>query len=549
MGNSLGGSSYHHTTINIVDFKNKGSQLNFILINQSINMHWADIAAEKLIKRGGKHVIETGTSISGIPHIGNASDVIRGDAIRKALEEKGIKPRFIWISDDSDPFRKIPRGMESLKDYLGYPVHDIPDLDGCHENFVEHLVEPFLSDLREFGIEPETFSGTELYRKGALYPEIKTAIENSEEIVKILNRFRRDPLPKDFIPWSSICENCGRISTTRAIEWDGNIIRYVCEDTEVSGGRVKGCGFKGENDTRKGYGKLPWRIEWAARWKHFQVTCEPLGKEHATAGGSFWTSKIISRKIFGWEPPLPVIYEFFTLNGEKISSSKGNVITLGDWLKICEPEVLKFFMYKRLQKQRDINLRAIPNLIDEYDEAEKIYFNLMEGTYAAKRKYELAQIDEPRLLQVPFTLCAVLAQAVPDLNMKKIEKRLKWHGYGNFDLKRLERRIKLAKNWNENYGPEYLRFRIIEDSEAAKIREKLNKKQILCLRKIADELDRELKATELHKRIYEISREVGLEPSRLFEAIYLVLIGKRRGPKAASFILTLDKRFVRDRFR
>ncbi|RLI91311.1 MAG: hypothetical protein DRO89_04205, partial [Candidatus Altiarchaeales archaeon] len=166
-----------------------------------------------------------------------------------------------------------------------------------------------------------------------------------------------------------------------------------------------------------------------------------------------------------------------------------------------------------------------------------------------KRGYELAQIDEPRLLQVPFTLCAVLAQVVPDLNMTEIEKRLKWHGYRNFDLKRLERRIKLAKKWNENYGPEYLRFRIIEDSEAIKIKEKLNKKQILCLGKIAGELDRELKATELHKRIYEISREVGLEPPRLFEAIYLVLIGKRRGPRAASLILTLDKRFVRDRFR
>jgi lysyl-tRNA synthetase class 1 len=512
-------------------------------------MHWTDDVTEKLMERGKEHVIETGTSISGIPHVGNASDVIRGDAVRKALSEKGIKARFVWISDDSDPFRKVPKGMESLREYLGHPVHDIPDPEGCHENFVKHFVEPFLSDLAEFGVNPEPFSGTELYRTGALYPEIRTALDNSEKIVKILNRFRKDPLPKDIIPWTPVCQNCGKISTTRVIERDGDIVSYVCEDTEVSGVMVKGCGFKGENDVRKGYGKLPWRVEWAARWRHFKVTCEPLGKEHASAGGSFWTSRVVSKEIFDWEPPLPVIYEFFTLNGEKISSSKGNVITLGEWLKICEPEVLKFFMYKRLQKQRDINLGAIPKLVDEYDKAERVYFGIEEGTEGTRKKYELAQINEPRVLQVPFTLCAVLYQAVPDLDMGEIKKRLEWHGYKDFDTGRLDKRIKLAREWNESQGPEYLRFQILGDSKASKFKSNLDKKQREALGKIADELDRGWKPEELHKRIYQISRELELEPPRLFEAIYLVLIGKKKGPKAASFILTLDRDFVRERLK
>ncbi len=512
-------------------------------------MHWADGVAGKLVGRGLEHVIETGTSISGIPHVGNASDVIRGDAVRKALADKGVNARLIWVSDDSDPFRKIPKGMESLRDYLGYPVRDIPDPDGCHRNFVEHFVEPFLSDLREFGVTPEPFSGTELYKTGALYPEIKTALEKSGEIMEILNKFRETPLPENFIPWSPICEGCGRISTTRTLDREGDFVKYVCGDTEVSGGMVKGCGFKGESDVKKGQGKLPWRVEWAARWRHFTVTCEPLGKEHATAGGSFWTAKIISDKIFCWKPPLPVIYEFFTLNGEKISSSKGNVITLGDWLGICEPEVLKFFMYKRLQKQRDVNLKAIPNLVDEYDEAEGVYFNLREGEDEIRRIYELSQTGKACLLQVPFTLCAVLAQAVPDLDMGEIEQRLKWHGYENFDLRRLEERIKLARNWNEKYGPEYLRFNILTDSEALKIKEDLSREQVTCLDKIAGELDKGLKPEQLHKRIYEISREVGLETPKLFEAIYLVLIGKKKGPKAASFILTLERGIVLNRFK
>ncbi len=510
-------------------------------------MIWVDKIAEELMKRGKEHVIETGTSISGIPHIGNASDIIRGDVIRKVLEENGIKVELIWIADDSDPFRRLPKGMENLERYLGFPVSDIPDLDGCHKNFVEHLVEPFLKDLERFGVKPRVYSGTELYRSGEFYSEIRTALQNSERITRILNEHRAEPLPENFIPWRPICENCGKISTTRVIGTEKDIVRYVCEDVNLPSGRIEGCKHKGESDIRRGYGKLVWRVEWAARWKHFRVTCEPLGKEHATAGGSFSTAKEISRDIFGWEAPLPVIYEFFTLNGEKISSSKGNVITLSDWLQIAEPEVLRFFMYKRLQKQRDINLAKISNLVDEYDEAERIYFGFKEGNEKDRRRYELAQINKPRFLGIPFTTCVVLSQI--NIDMNEILTRLRKQGYEDFDPERLKERLRLAENWGRNYCPEYLRFRIISDEDAVEFKKQLNEKQISALRILADELDKEWKPEELHRRIYQISREKKLEPARLFEAIYLSLIGKKKGPRAAMFLLSLDKEFVKKRLK
>ncbi|HIE33906.1 MAG TPA: lysine--tRNA ligase [Candidatus Altiarchaeales archaeon] len=516
---------------------------------EKTRVHWTDKVVEDLLKRGEEHVIETGTSISGIPHIGNASDVIRGDAIRKVLEERGADAKFIWVADDSDPFRKVPKGMESLKEYLGFPVHDIPDPENCHDNFVEHHISKFLSDLEKFGVRPKAYSATELYRNGGLYEEIKIALRNSDRIRKILNEFRKDPLPEEFVPWQPICEKCGRISTPEVYDVDGDIVRYECKDKKLSGGKAIGCDFKGESDIKDGMGKLPWRMEWAARWSHFKVTCEPLGKEHASAGGSFWTSKIICKEVYGWKPPLPVIYEFFTLNKEKISSSKGNVITLGDWLKICEPEVLKFFMYKKLQKQRDIDIRRIPNLVDEYDSAEKVYFGLEDGSHETKRKYELAQIDRPRLLQVPFTMCAALGQIVEDLNLKEISKRLEWQGYENFDKKRLERRLRVAREWNKKYGPEHLKFRLIGDEVSKKIKEKLVEEQREGLRRISRELDKKMDAENLHRRIYEISREIGLNPKLLFEAIYLVLIGKKKGPRAAAFLLTIDREMIRERFK
>jgi len=511
-------------------------------------MHWSDRIAKKLLKRGKDHVIETGTSISGIPHIGNASDVIRGDAIIKVLREKGIIADLIWLADDSDPFRKVPREMESLSKYLGFPVKDIPDPNGCHKNFVEHFVTPFLNELNEFGVRPKAYSSTELYRSGAFYEEIKTALENSKKIAQILNKFREEPLPGDFLPWNPICEKCGRISTAKATGFHNDTVEYECKDTIVSDIKVEGCNYGGESDIRKGNGKLTWRVEWAARWHHFKVTCEPFGKEHATLGGSYSTSKIISKKIFKWEAPVPVVYEFFTLGGEKISSSKGNVITLGDWLKISEPEALKYFMYKRLEKQRDINLNLIPNMTDEYDEAEKIFFNIKKGSEKKKRTYQLAQVNEPKFLGIPFSLCTEIAQ-IPNLSEHILKEKLVFLGYNNFNTERLQRRIKVAREWINTIGPEHLRFSILPDDKIDSIKAQLTELQIKGLSSLADELEKKWTPKKLHKRIYEIARSLGLKPPELFDAIYSVLIGKKRGPRAASFILTLNKGFVQRRFK
>lgn len=530
-------------------------------------MHWADKFAEKLVKKhglDGREVIETGTSISGIPHIGNASDVIRGDAVRKALLDKGASDvGFIWVADDSDPFRKVPKGMENLRDYLGFPVYDLPDSGGCHKNFVEHFVEPFVRDLGEFGVKPQVYSGTGLYRSGALYPEIKTALQKKDAIRRILDEERTEPLPEDYLPWNPICGKCGRISTTKPLSWDGaDTVEYVCVDRAVAGGEVKGCGHQGKSDLRNGLGKLPWRVEWAARWHYFKVTCEPLGKEHASAGGSYWTSKIISKKIFSWKAPVPVIYEFFTLNGAKISSSEGNVITLGEWLKIAEPEVLKFSMYKRLKKQRDINLKMIPQATDEYDEAERLYFNISSraesGGEAKKisdkdreklvRMYRLSQINEPAILQVSFNLCAILAQIVPDINLELVGGRLERLGYTGFDLNRLRRRLEASKEWVRAYGSEDLKFSIIPDEKLSEMPE-LSEKQVKGLSILAEDLNRTWSPEEFHKRIYETARSMDLKPPELFSAIYLVLTGKTRGPKAAALLLSLDKGFVQGRFK
>lgn len=509
-------------------------------------MHWSDEIVDSLRLRGKDHVIATGTSISGIPHVGNASDVIRGDCVRKALTQVGLKAELIWVSDDSDPFRKVPKGMENLGDYLGFPVKDIPSPDGSDIGYVRHLVEPFIADLKSYGVEPTVYSGTDLYRSGKLNEQIETAFEKSHEIAEILNKFRREPLPEGWVPWTPICEGCGRISTTNAVSVDGLKVEYVCETTDISGGTAKGCGHQGVSDALSGMGKLPWRVEWAARWAAFKVTCEPFGKDHAVAGASYDTSKIISSEIFSWEAPVPVVYEFFTLNGSKISSSRGNVITLGDWLKIAEPEVLKYFMYKRLAKARDINLRMVTNLVDEYDMCERAYFKKEEDPDGSKsRIYELSQVGKPRYLNIPFTFCAVLSQIAAE---DELDKKAKASGYEGYDLERLKQRVELAGQWVSMYGPEYLRFTLNKRDHTIQEYESLPLENRKALHALVDEVRKNHDPVKLHKIIYETARSNNLKPPELFKSIYQSLIGKERGPKAASFLLGLGYEELKDRY-
>ena len=325
-----------------------------------------------------------------------------------------------------------------------------------------------------------------------------------------------------------------------------------CKTTKVTGGEAEGCGHEGVSDIRKGLGKMPWRVEWAARWSHFKVTCEPLGKEHASQGGSFWTSIEVTKDIFGWDPPMPVIYEFFTLKGEKISSSRGNVITLEEWAEICEPEVLKFLMYKRLNKQRDINLLTIPVLVDEYDEAERFFYGPQEGlaqdALKASRSYLLSQVGEPKKLQVPFTMCTTLSQIVPDLDLDRISRKLATLGYRDYDLGRLERRLACSKRWIETRGPENLKFTLLPEEESRAEYEMLSEKQKDALKKLVGEINSDITPEAFHKRIYETARGTDLKPDQLFLAVYRVLIGKERGPKAASFLLSLDRDYIQKRF-
>ncbi|MCE5214029.1 MAG: lysine--tRNA ligase [Methanobacterium sp.] len=521
--------------------------------------HWIERIASDLTNWNvDQHVIASGTSISGSIHIGNSCDVFIANAATKALHKLDTSARTIWIADDHDPLRKVPYPLpDSYEKYLGIPYSKIPCPENCCSNFVEHFQKPFLETLPAFGIELETYSGFKMYHEGTYNDYIRKSLEKAHQIRKIFNQFREHPLKEDWLPYNPICENCGRVNTTYAYEYNGDMVKYRCE-----------CGNDGVMDIKSGEGKLTWRVEWAARWKIFGITCEPFGKDHAASGGSYDVSKIISKEIFDYPAPYPIPYEWITLKGDAMSKSKGVFFTPGQWLEIGAPETLNYFIFRsKPMKHKDFN-PSMPFLdfIDQYDRVERIYYDEEESsekeTLKLKKIYQISQtvdiesIPESTPFQPSYRFMTVACQIGNDdqeiFNILKKNSQLPpemegktWSQIDLEDADRFKMRIKQVKNWLNIYAPDFVKFEVQNEIPTLNLND--NQKEFLV--KVAHLLEnRDFTPEELHDEMYQILKELGLKPQKAFQAIYRVIIGKKQGPRAASFVLSLDKDFVIRRF-
>ncbi|WP_409200071.1 lysine--tRNA ligase [Methanobrevibacter sp. DSM 116169] len=521
--------------------------------------HWIERIADELNERDvEKHVIASGTSISGTIHIGNSCDVFIANAVGKALVKLGAKSETIWIADDHDPLRKVPYPLpESYDKYLGMPYSNIPCPEGCCENFVEHFEEPFLSVLDDYGIDIELESGFEMYKKGDYNDYIKTSLENAPRIREIFNQYRQHPLDDDWLPYNPICEECGRVNTTFAYAYNGNNILYRCE-----------CGHDGEMDYTKGNGKLTWRVEWAARWKIFGVTCEPFGKDHAASGGSYDVSKIISEEIFNYTAPYPVPYEWITLDGDAMSKSKGVFFSPKQWLDIGPAESLNYFIFRsKPMKAKDFSPKMpFLDLMDQFDKVEKVYFDEEEAPSEKedgkfRKIYEMAEINENSTLpfRPPYRFL-VNAIQIAGNNLEKIFEILKknsqltksfnkqFNELTDTDIEYFQKRVDNVENWLDEYAPNFVKFKV-QENNIPKL--PLPDEQVEFLKKLADLMENNdfKTAEELHDAMYEILEAMEIKPQKGFQAIYKMILGQKQGPRAASFLLSLDKDFVIKRLR
>jgi len=520
--------------------------------------HWIERIADNLNEKDvQKHIVASGTSISGSIHIGNSCDIFIANAVTKALKKLSIYSKTIWIADDHDPLRKVPYPLpESYEKYLGIPYSQIPCPEDCCSNLVEHFEKPLLKILGNFGIKLEVYSGAEMYKEGVYDEYIRIALDKAPEIREIFNKFREHPLKDNWLPYNPICQECGRVNTTYAHGYKGDIVNYSCK-----------CGHKGQMDIRSGNGKLTWRVEWAARWKIFGITCEPFGKDHAASGGSYDVSKIISKDIYGYEAPYPVPYEWITLKGEAMSKSHGVFFTPSQWLEIAEPETLNYFIFRsKPLKHQDFN-PSMPFLdfIEQYDRVERIYYGTEEASSdkekeKLKKIYEVSQIEiaesipfQPsyRFMTVAYQIAGNDLQKVFEILKKnsQLPKEMKYKNLNELDKKdieRFKRRLNQVKNWLKLYAPEFVKFQVQKKLPRVEIND-LQKEFLL---KVANTLEnRDYNTDEFYDAMYLIIHEMDIKPQKAFQAIYKVVTGKKQGPRAASFVLSLDKDLVIKRFR
>ena len=539
---------------------------------------WADQFAEdaiervenndllkSLVKKHGYIVMDEKTP-SGTIHIGSGRGWVIHDAIAKALRDKGVKAKFILSSDDLDPLDKPSKELsnEDNEKYIGVPFKHIPSPVEGYKSFGDYYFRQCTNLFPEFGIEAELESTGEEYEKGSFNKTIKIALDNADKIQKIYKKLYGDDVKAgEKLPFNVLCPQCKKISTTLAIEWnkEKEELYFECRNDVVEW--AKGCGYKGWISPYNGNGKFPWKVEWAAKWPTNSVIVETAGKDHFTKGGSRTAACHFAMDVFDYPPPYPSDgyetgpgYEFFTVGGKKMSTSKGHGLGFADSINYAPAKMLRFLLI-RTRPNAVIDFDPYSNdlilLYERYDQAERVYFGKEDmgekENIRQKRIYELSHVGKiPQRIppQVSLSQASMLVQIFD--NEKMIFESLRNTGQLPEDatkpeIEYVKERLKFAKKWVEEFADEQYKFILQKEINRSL---SLSEQQKQALRILASRL-KELKWTEktLFNEFYRIANdEVRMNTPDLFKAAYLVLLNKERGPKLAPFILALGKEKV-----
>jgi len=508
---------------------------------------WYDMMAKKVIDRecqlGRKMSLvrtEMGLGASGFPHIGSLGDAVRSYAVTLALKEAGVNSELVAFCDDKDGLRKVPAGLpKSLEKYLGFPVSSIPDPFGCHESFGSHMSSLLLDALDKCGIEYNYMSAKQVYDKGLLREEIRTILLNAQRVGEIVKEEVGQERYTEVLPYFPICEECGRIYTTKALKFEPKTdrVHYKCEGLEIRGKLIEGCGHQGEASVLAGAGKLSWKVEFAARWKAFDIRFEAYGKDIAD---SVRTNDRISREILCFEPPSHAKYEMFLdKGGRKISKSSGNVFTPQVWFQYGSPQSLLLLMLKRFVGTRSLDVSDIPSYMNELDYLEDVYFGkkqVKDEKELGKLRglYEYCWVMKPPAkpsLHVPYNLLAFLAKMAPKDNVNNfISETLASYGYSLENQAidpGLTRRIEYAFNWVRD-------FEEIKETPIS-----LSNEERRALSALMEALEAETNPDKIQNAIFSVAKENGLQPRAFFKTIYMILLGVPQGPRLGPYLLTM----------
>ena len=515
-------------------------------------MHWADHTAQRLSERGGAQVAASGITPSGEFHVGHLREILTAEMIHRACLDAGLVSRYLFIVDSMDPLRRVYNFLTNeYERYIGHPLAYVPAPgpdggpgDGS-TSYAEHFLTPFLDALGTIGVKPEVVMNHETYQSGAFAQSIELAIEHKEEIRGLIEGISGREVPEGWFPYNPIGSD-GSLDGVRVIGYEHPHVYWV--DSH---------GVEGSSDIRKGEGKLPWRIDWAARWGIHGITCEPAGKDHGSAGGSFDTGIPISH-LLGGDPPEKMVYEWIQLKGMgPMSSSSGLTIGPVEALDLVPPEILRYVI-ARSKVNRHIDFDTGAALFETADEYERMVANPPSGSQEAMSKRQRVAMDTQlgavRLSQVEiggdpadsiggvsFRHLAMLAQIKSSDEGVWDSLQRSGHLEGQ-PGQTLSGRLARMRTWVDGpHFPEEARV-VIQTEIGDEARASLSDEHRGFLSTLSGALtDCEWGGNAINDCIRGVSDEVGIAKREAYMALYWVLLGRSHGPRLASIIAEMGR--------
>ena len=478
---------------------------------------------EKEPPEKGYVLFETGYGPSGLPHIGTFAEVFRTTMVRQAFEKlSNIPTKLFAFSDDMDGLRKVPDNIPNQKmveEHLGKPLTKIPDPFGTHESFGAHMNNRLCQFLDQYGFDYEFKSSSDCYTSGMFDEALLSLLKHYDKVMKIMLPTLGEERQQTYSPFLPLCPETGQV------------LQIPLIDSDVDKGEAT---FRREDNSEfsvpvtGGHCKLQWKPDWGMRWAALGVDYEMHGKDLTPSVAV--SSQIC--KVIGGTPPKTYVYEMFLdKEGTKISKSKGNGLSLEDWLKYGTPESLAAFLFNSPHKQKRLHFEIIPKSVDEYLTHLGKIGDQDDIQQYANPVWHIHNANTPdHDIPVTFGLLLNLASACNPEDKSVLWGFLSRYAPGTNpdNAKLLDNLVEYAIAYYEDFVRPHKQYRAPTDQE---------RNAMEALAEALQELPKDATPEIIQNLAFSVGKEHGFENLRSwFQALYEVLLGQSQGPRIGSFI-------------
>jgi len=491
---------------------------------------WPFVEAKKMlrerktfIEKKGKIILQTGYGPSGLPHIGTFGEVARTSMMVNALKQlTDIPTEIITFSDDMDGFRKVPENVPNqklLKQNLHKPLTQVPDPFKKFSSFGEHNNEMLKDFLNRFKFKYSFKSSSALYKSGFFNPTLQLILENYQSIMDIILPTLGKERQKTYSPFLPICPDTGTVLEIPVLEILKEKSKIIFDNN----------GKKLEVSILDGYCKLQWKVDWAMRWYALDIDFEMYGKDLIES--AILSSRIV--KLIGKVNPSGFAYELFLdEKGEKISKSKGNGITIDQWLEYASPESLSLYMYQNPKRAKKLYKEIVPKTVDEYLDCMEKAKNQNELQLLMNPVWHVHNGSIPQEDTVmSFSMLLNLVEA-----SNADSKELLWKFVKKYKKDILEKDHLIFDNLI-GYAIKYFND-VIRLQKKYKKPDSNEKMALEALVKTLDDCNDTMLPEDIQTLIYSTGKENGYSENLRdwFKLIYEVVFGDENGPRMGFFI-------------